>query len=370
MMLLLIGCGIRSGAQGTLQVTSGAHIKTAYNAYIVFNNMHVVNNGNVAQAVGNGTIIFTGTADATISGSSSIIFDKLNIAKTTSIKVVLQQNINVVGQVNFISGLVDLTNSMLNLGTTGTVNGETETNRIFTLGTGYVQIINTLNAPVAANPGNLGAIISTTKNLGSVTIRRGHLVQTNVSGTTPGIRRYYDILPAIDNGLKVTLRLQYFDAELNVITENTLELWKQGRRSWTNVGYTSRSADNNYVEKTGIGTLSRWTLSGTINSPLKTINNIYTGAPIKENSEIKNQFCVWPNPVLQSVNVTVNVINNSSISLKLYDAKGSLILMRQEKLVAGKNIMSIDMSNLAAGIYNLVAEWGAGFRKSKQLIKQ
>ena len=63
LILLLIGCVIRSGAQVTLQVTSGAHIKTANNAYIVLDNMHVVNDGNFAQAIGNGTTIFTGTAD-------------------------------------------------------------------------------------------------------------------------------------------------------------------------------------------------------------------------------------------------------------------------------------------------------------------
>ncbi len=56
--------------------------------------------------------------------------------------------------------------------------------------------------------------------------------------------------------------------------------------------------------------------------------------------------------------------------IKLYDAKGSLILMRQGKFPAGKNIMSIDMSCLTAGTYNLIAEWGAGFKKIKQLIKQ
>jgi hypothetical protein len=279
--------------------------------------------------------------------------------------VALQQNINVVGQVNLTSGFLDLTNSVLNLGTTGTVNGETEASRIFTLSNGYVQVVNTLNAPVAANPGNLGAIITSAKNLGSVTIKRGHIAQTNVSGTTPGILRYYDILPANDNGLKATLRFQYFDAELNGLNEATLELWKQDKKGWTSVGYSSRNATLNYVEKTGISALSRWTLSTGTSSAL-----ISRQAAAKENSEIKNQLSVWPNPVIQIVNVTIHSINSSSVSLKLYDAKGSLILMRQGKLSAGKNIMSIDMSKLAAGTYNLVAEWESGFRRITKLIKQ
>jgi hypothetical protein len=374
LILLLVSCVIRSSAQGTLQATPGATIKTVNNAFIILDNMNLVNNGNFVQAIGGGTTKFTGNADVNISGSSTTTFDKLNVAKTST-KVALQQNVNIVGQVNFTSGLLDLTNSVLNLGTTGTVNGEMETSRIFTLGNGYVQIINTLNAPAAANPGNLGAIITSTKNLGSVTIRRGHSAQANVSGTAPGILRYYDILPANDAGLKATLRFQYFDAELNGLTEATLELWTQNKKGWTNVGYSSRSTVNNYVEKTGISTLSRWTLSAASKSALTTMNTIYTAeispqTTIKDNSEIKNQLSVWPNPVLQSVNVTITVINSSSISLKLYDAKGSLILMRQGKLSADKNVMTIDMSNLATGTYNLVAEWGTGFRKSKLLIKQ
>ena len=367
-ILLLVGCVIRSSAQGSLQATSGATIKTVNNSFIVLDNTHIVNNGSFVQAAGDGTIKFTGNANVNISGSSIAIFDKLNIAKTTNFKVALQQNVNVVGQVNFTSGLLDLNNSVLNLGTTGTLTGETETSRIFTFGNGYIQVINSLNAPVSANPGNLGAIISSTKNLGSVTIRRGHLAQSNVSGTTPGILRYYDILPAIDNGLKATLRFQYFDIELNNLNESTLELWKQGKKTWSNEGYTSRNTVNNYVEKTNIGALSRWTLSGVVNSAL-TINPVNT-TPIKENSENKNNLSVWPNPVLNLVNISIDVINTSSISLKLYDATGSLILIRKENLSAGKNIMAIDMSKLSSGTYVLIADFGTGVKITEQLIKQ
>jgi hypothetical protein len=367
--LLLFGCVIRSAAQGTLLSTPGTTIKTVNNAYIILDNMNVVNNGSFIQATGNGTTKFTGNVDVNISGNSTTTFDKIGIAKTSS-KITLQQNLNVAGQVDFSSGLLDLTNSVLNLGTTGVVNGETETSRIFTLGNGYVQITSTLNAPVAANPGNLGAIITTTKNLGSVTIKRGHKAQLNVSGTTPGILRYYDILPAIDNGLKATLRFHYFDAELNGFNENSMELWRQEKKGWIYVGYSSRNATLNYIEKTGIASLSRWTLSGSINPSQKATNNIYTYETLKENSEIKNQLSVWPNPVFQLANVTINAINSSSFSLKLYDVKGSLILMRQGTLLAGKNTMNIEVNNLPSGIYNLVAEWGATIRKTKQLVKQ
>jgi type IX secretion system substrate protein len=366
-ILLLIGCVIRSSAQASFQLSPGANIKTLNNAFIILDNVHLANNGSFVQGIGDGTIRFTGNADVNISGIGVTSFDKLEIAKATNAKITLQQNVGVSGQVNFITGSLDLNNSVLNLGTTGTLIGETEASRIFSFGDGYVQVSNNLNAPVSANPGNLGAILSSTKNLGNVTIRRGHLSQTNVSGTTPGIRRYYDILPDIDNGLKATLRFQYFDIELNGLDESTLELWKQGKKNWSNVGYSSRSAIDNYVEKTGISTLSRWTLSGTMNSSL--VNIRQTNA-IREKPEIKNQISVWPNPVKQLVNVNVDAKESSTVVLQLYDANGSLIFLRRENLLAGKNAIIIDMSKLPAGAYNLIAENGAGFRQIIKLIKQ
>ncbi|HUS02871.1 MAG TPA: T9SS type A sorting domain-containing protein [Chitinophagaceae bacterium] len=374
-ILLLIGFVSPSSAQGTIQTTPGANIKMAGNAFIVLENMNVVNNGTFVQTAGNGTIKFTGNADVTISGSSIATFDRLNIDKAVAKKVTLLQSVNVAGQVNFTLGLVDLGASTLNLGTTGMLNGETETARIFTAGNGYVQVVNTLNAPSSANPGNLGAIITSTENLGSVTVKRGHSAQTNVSGTTPGILRYYDIMPVNDNALRATLRFQYFDAELNSLNEATLELWKQSKKNWTYIGSNSRDASNNYVEKTGISAFSRWTLSsGLTKASAKMTDNLPAIAMspqiIKENGGINDLLTVWPNPVSRSVNVTINVANASLMSLKLYDAKGSLISIREEKLVPGKNFTSIDMTNFAAGNYNLIAEWGTGFKKNKQLIKQ
>jgi len=365
-IFLLIDCAVQLSAQGSFQVTSGANIKTASNAFIVLDNMHAVNHGTFVQANGDGTTKFTGNTDSVnISGTGTTNFDKLNIAKTTGSKVVLRQNANIVTQVTFTSGLLDLNNSVLNLGTTGTLSGETESSRILSLGNGYVQVTTLLNAPSSANPGNLGAIITSTKNLGSVTIRRGHLAQTNVSGTTPGIRRYYDILPANDNGLKATLRFQYFDVELNGLNENTLELWSQAKKNWTNIGYTNRSATSNFVEKTGINTFSRWTLSGTLN-PVP-VNAVVKGATI-ENLEI-NHLLVWPNPVTHLANVTIHATHSSSIKLRLYNEAGALILMREGKLSAGKNIINVDMSNVPAGTYNLIAQYG-GSTQVKQIIKQ
>jgi hypothetical protein len=70
------------------------------------------------------------------------------------------------------------------------------------------------------------------------------------------------------------------------------------------------------------------------------------------------------------VHVNFDAIESSSVVLKLYNANGSLILMRQEKLLTGKNTTLIDMSKLPAGAYNLVTEGGSGFKQIIKLVKQ
>ena len=154
----------------------------------------------------------------------------------------------------------------IDLGATGAVNGESETSRLIGFAGGYIQIINTLNAPSSANPGNLGAIITSPQNLGSTTIRRGEQSQANGGGAGSSILRYYDISPATNSGLNATLRFSYFNAELNGLDENTLVLWRSPDNiSWSNQGFTTRNTITNYVEKTGIDAFSRWTLSATSN---------------------------------------------------------------------------------------------------------
>jgi hypothetical protein len=64
------------------------------------------------------------------------------------------------------------------------------------------------------NPGNLGAFITSAANVGVVTIRRGHVSQSG-AGLASSINRYYSITAENNTNLNATLRLKYFDAELN-----------------------------------------------------------------------------------------------------------------------------------------------------------
>jgi hypothetical protein len=87
-------------------------------------------------------------------------------------------------------------------------------------------------------------------------------------GLNNSILRYYDIVPVNNTNLNATLRFKYFDGELNSIDENSFVLFKSDNAiNWSVQGFTSRDVTANFVEKNGIGSFSRWTLSS-INSPL------------------------------------------------------------------------------------------------------
>ena len=122
-----------------------------------------------------------------------------------------------------------------------------------------------LNAPTDADPAGLGAVITAEVDLGSVTITRGHTVQT--AGGNASIGRYYDIAPAQNSsGLDATLVHTYHDAELNGLAEADLELFASpdGGATWTREGADSRSTaptGGNTVTRSGIDSFSRWTLA-------------------------------------------------------------------------------------------------------------
>lgn len=267
-LLLLLINFLESNSQNIFKVSSGTFLKTGGGVFIISDNTNLINDGTIQQASGDGSFKFTGSADAAISGANAPTFARLIVSKTSTAKLQLQQHISVIEELNFTAGLLDLSNFHIDLGTTGLLSGENETTHAIGPNGGYIQIVNTLNAPSSANPGNLGAIFTSAQNFGSTIIRRGHQSQINGSGLGSSILRYYDINPTNNNGLNATLRFSYLDAELNSFDENSLVFWRSlNNINWSNQGFTSRNTTTNYVEKTGIDAFSRWTLSS-ISNPL------------------------------------------------------------------------------------------------------
>jgi len=254
--LLFIGLG----GYGQLNIGSGTQWITNGNTTVVLQNMDLVNNGSISASAG--SFKFTGTQNSTINGSNMPLFNILEISKTNNSKILLGRNISVGSSINFISGQVDLNNNNILLSSSANIAGESETNRVIGSNGGFIEITQNMNAPASINAGNLGLTITSSANLGSVTIRRGHLPQSG-TGLPAGIQRYYSILPQNNGNLDATLRLRYFDSELNGQNENVLVIYKSDDNgvNWNNMSQTTRNSNADYVEKTGISNLALQTLA-------------------------------------------------------------------------------------------------------------
>jgi hypothetical protein len=251
-------------AQNVLKVQSGVVLSTTGGVTITLNDMDFDNDGILNQQ---GVVLFKGTAANHILGNTSSLFDVLQLAKTGGGKLTLQQGIRISSNITFGTGNLDLNGKNILLSPVALLNGESESSHITGENGGYIEIINTLNAPLGATPGNLGIKISSGQGLGSVTIRRGHHSQKNASGNGNTIFRYFDIEAEKNSGLNAMLRINYLDAELNGIKEDELTQWTSSDNlNWTNLGFTTRDDVNNFVEMTGIDHFSRFTLTSANNA--------------------------------------------------------------------------------------------------------
>ena len=243
-----------------LNISTGAQWVNNGNASVVLQDVNLVNDGSIIA--GTGSFKFTGTQNSTISGNSLPLFNILEISKTNNAKVLLNRNVSVGSLISFISGQLDLNNNNILLSPTANIAGESENNRIIGPNGGFVEITQDMIAPVSTNAGNLGATISSSADLGSVTIRRGHLSQSG-TGLANSINRYYLITPTNNSNLNATLRLRYFDTELNGQNENSSVLYQSNNSGtdWINLSASGNNTNANYVEKTGIGSLALQTLA-------------------------------------------------------------------------------------------------------------
>src|SRR5688500_3923052 len=95
---------IDSQAQDVLKVQSGVVLSTTGGVTITLNDMDFDNDGIFNQGIGQGILVFKGTAANSISGSSSTLFNVLQLSKTGSGKLILQQGIRIASAIAFDKG--------------------------------------------------------------------------------------------------------------------------------------------------------------------------------------------------------------------------------------------------------------------------
>jgi hypothetical protein len=253
------------------------------------------------------TIDIISYGPAYISGTNPPSFRNLTVdlnSKDPANPNILTLNtiITVFGNLTFASdGLIELNGKIITLGSnaSGQIVNETNTARITGINGGTITKSVNMSSPnpqTNVNFGNIGLVLSTTGNLGNVTVFRGHTLQTNSAGDGfAGVYRYYDVRPTLNpGGNNITVKFSYLNAEVTKApvdytnSKDQLTLWnnqESTRGFWLLTDRDAYDATNDWVLKSGLPTLTsaspsnmRFTLSSTTTKPLPITLLHFTGS--------------------------------------------------------------------------------------------
>ena len=270
----LIAGVLAARAQNTKLVLQPGSNLVAAGGNLVMNNTDIKTDGtfNADGAV----LLITGSNNTSFSGSTPLQAGTLQLNTSPASTLTLNNTLKISSALVFQNGLIDLNNNQLQLTGSAVLQGENEANRVVAVSGGSVIAAATgVNNPFQFNAGNLGAVITSTANLGNLSITRfGKPANNPINPGMHGIQRSFLIQPQNNVALNATLRFYYLDAELDGDNANTLALWKSNNGiAWSLVGADSRNTASKYVEKTAIADFSYWTLTDALNAlPLTLIS--------------------------------------------------------------------------------------------------
>ncbi len=212
----------------------GGGFYTYGNTTITLNETSLNNNG-VFDAGSTGTLVLQSPANILeIDGNSSVTSYHILIDADCSVNT----DLNVNGDITMQSGITDINNYDIILG--GDIIDEREESRITSSGSGEIIKTVTLFSGEPVVPGNMGLGFTPGENYNELEIRRGH--QPEVKESDEGINRYF----SFDNTVLFNeISFHYFDAELNSLNEEELEIWGDKSGIWEQTGTSTKDFSAN-----------------------------------------------------------------------------------------------------------------------------
>ena len=322
-------------AQG-VHLTSGTYWVAKGSPHLILNNGSLINDGNfIADS---STVIITSDAStigASIGGAKPVSFYNLTIGKSEK-GFQLSNDAFITGKITLDSGNLELNGYTLDLGSTGSIEGERNEARITGTQGGTIRVTALLNGPNAVNPGNIGVEISSEGNLGSTVIIRGHTPLTGSDGQT-GILRWFDIAGEANTKALVSLRFLYLDGELAGKDKNALTLFSGNEmdNTWTSWGKDAADPAANWISKNNIDQLHRFTLA------------------VGHAGGIMPSLKIYPNPAHDEITLQLISSQEGKGVIYLYDQSGNLLEEKTAYWHEGVNTMDWNIGRYATGIYYL-----------------
>jgi hypothetical protein len=162
---------------------------------IVFNNTDLQTDG--LFNAGGATMLITGTGNTSYSGTIPLQAGVITLNTAAASILTLNNTLQVSGAVNFQNGLIDLNGQQLQLNGSGLLQGESEASHLFGItGGSVIATAAGVNNPFQFNTGNLGAAITTTADIGNLSVTRFGKPATSPGNLTlHGIQRSFLVQP-------------------------------------------------------------------------------------------------------------------------------------------------------------------------------
>src|SRR5690606_26205505 len=95
-------------------------------------------------------------------------------------------------------------------------------------------------------------------------------------------------------------------------------------------------------------------------------------SPVRTSACTVNQdWKVWPNPVRELLNISIEMPQTNKATIQLIDSKGSLVRKWTKYTQSGVNQITLDVHDLPSGAYHLMVTWNGGKdRKTTHFIKR
>jgi hypothetical protein len=303
--------------------------------------LDLINNGSFEPGLSD--VVFRKGPDNTgkaIGGNSVTSFDYL-VVNMQDQDLTLQQDVHIQGRMIFASGECDLNARTVEL-VGSIIFGENETSSFIGPNGGEIVTTVNLNAPFGVTPGGLGVSISSSQDLGEVTIRRSHVPVASGGGVS--IARTYTITPTNNSNLDAVVLLGYLEKELNGTLESDLSIWQKEGNEWINRGYSERDDLGNWVAQTGIESLSTFTLGDAQFTPVIELGP-QTFLKVGD---------LFPNPAGATdhqVRIPVQSPRPADLQIQVLDPLGRVIRQQLASIDTGEQWLTLETGNWPAGPY-------------------
>ena len=303
---------------------------SAHIIYVYWENATVPVMNNFIYATAYGTVNYIGP-NSTDQIAINASYYNLNVNRThtsgSDYIVALFSNIAVRNELKMTKGDLDVRGYNIDLETTGFVNSESNTNRIFCSGCSagatdgkiLSQGTNLAASTDYTNIRGMGIGITTYANApGSTDINRGFRIRSGGELNT-SVKRYFEITPTNNTTLGATLTFHYWDLESNGLSISEVALYRDntGSDGWVKRGgsYAAPVPGDNTVTLPGIDEFSPWTV-GKNNEPVP-VRLLFFDATCDKNKIVLN----WSTASETNCN---NFIIEKSYDTKTWTSIGSL----------------------------------------------